>query len=446
VLKQDAAPGKCMGIFKRYAIQFILLFSIFSGISPSSYSNTLALNTVDQQRVVAIPATNLEPAQGKPIKSLSLLAMNNGILKPVPFQFDEMDVEGFVYFKSSNVDLKGIASLFDRDDSLLFMLSDAGEEKPDNLNTDGLLLAEIKLLSSNGKHKYAYLIENSILRSDINYVRYSKKIGRVETDQYTLQVDPDNAMNWIQFRWDEYSGINVGDPLDTMKIRVSAGVGTPFTRMTIGNKEMIAEPIESKSGPIRAITAYKLTAIVLGIPFLSMNMQIKRTAFNITYDVRLIMPPLRRKLLFSPSLTLSLDGNQLYGTEIRTALGPKAPAIVDGELSPFEKKLIGTGVNNEKNWIWAHTGNDFDIVATLNIPHPELPVGFFIQDDDKKIDNPERYLGQLPNVGYIIKDLPDKGIFFIQVNLFFSNNLGGLDHEKYIQLINEPADYSVMPL
>ena len=435
-----------MNEFNHFLVHILLLFSLFSGISNSAYSNAQTTNAVDKQRVVIIPATAIKSSNGMRIKELSLFAVRNGILNPIPFQLDEMDVDGFVYFKSSKVDIKGVSSVFDGQDNLLFMLSDAGELKPDNIKTDGVLLAEIKLQTSNGGDRYVYLVKNSILRSDINYVRYSKKDGRVETDQYTLQVDPENAMNWIQFNWDEYTGINEGDPLDTMKIRITAGVGTPFTRLTIGNKEMIAEPIESLSGPIRATTAYKLTAIVLGIPFLSMNMQIRRTAFNITYDVRLVMPKLRRKLLFSPSLTLSLDGNQLYGTEIRTALGPEAPAIADGKLSAFEEKLLETGVNNDQNWIWAHTGDDFDIVATLNIPHPELPVGFFLQDNETKIDKPERYLGQLPNVGYLVNDLPDEGIFFIQVNLFFSNNLGGLGHKKYIQLINKQANYSVVPL
>lgn len=428
-LLQDCLPNSL--------IAALLFFSLVSTASTSE------LTIIDQQRVVQIPANKLTSANGERLNNLSLVAISNGQLKPIPFQFDELDVEGFVYFKSSMVDIDGYISVLDGNDQLLFMLLDAGERKPANLKVDGKLLAEITVQTSMGESKYVYLVKDSLLRSDKNYVRYSEELGRVETDHYTLQVDPENAMNWHRFTWDEYTGINKGDPLDTMKIRVSAGVGTPLTRLTLSNKQMVAEPLESKSGPVRAITAYKLTAIVLGIPFLSMNMQIRETPYNITYDVRLIMPKMRRKMLFSPSLTLTLDGNQLYGTEIRTALGPKAPAIVDGELSAFEQQLIEKGVNNDDNWIWLHTGDNFDIVSILNVPDRRLPLGFFLVDDEKKEDKPERYEGQLPNIGYLIKDLPSEGLFYIQVNLFFSNNLGGIAPEKYVALMKKQPDFKI---
>lgn len=431
--------GQLQNSLNAFFSSIVLILSFASPVNAAKSEFTI----VDQQRVMQIPATELSVANGERIKSLSLVAMSNGLLSPIPFQFDELDVEGFVYFKSSKVDIEGYSSIFDGHDQLLFMLADAGDRKPAQLKTDGRMIAEIKIQTSQGGHKYVYLVKNSRLRSDLDYVRYSKELGRVETDHYTLQVDPENALNWIQFQWDDYTGINKGDPLDTMKIRVSAGVGTPLTRMTLSNKQMIAEPLESSGGPIRATTAYKLTAIVLGIPFLSMNMQIKRTAYNITYDVRLVMPKLRRRMLFSPSLTLTLDGNQLYGTEVRTALGPKAPAIVDGKLSRFEEQLIEKGINNDQNWIWAHTGDNFDIVSILNVPHKELPLGFFLVDDENKEDKPERYKGQLPNIGYVIKDLPDEGLFYIQINLFFSNNLGGMPPEEYVGLMKKQPAFSI---
>ena len=425
-------------------VQFVIFFTILVlNLNTSAFAINDQLTLVDIQRVVHVPVTKIKSANGEKINGLSLLAYSSGKLIPIPFQIDELDKEGFVFFKSSNVDIDGFSSVFDGKDELLFMLSDAGDRKPSNIKSDGQLLAEISVKTSLGKSLYVYLVKKSRLRSDKDYVRYSEKAGRVETDHYSLQVDPKNALNWVQFNWDEYTGIHPGDPLDTMKIRISAGVGSPLTRLTIGNKEMVAEPLESLDGPIRATTAYRLTAIVLGIPFMRMNMQIRRTSYNISYDVRLVMPKVRRKLLFSPSLTLSLDGNQLYGTEIRTALGPKAPAIVDGEQSNFEDQLIEKGINNEENWIWAHTGDNFDIVSILRIPHPELPLGFFLVDNDKKKDKPERYLGQLPNVGYLIKDLPTEGLFYIQVNLYFSNNLAGMTPDNYANQMNSSPEISV---
>lgn len=426
-----------------FSHSFILFIILLLSLNSSVLAKNNELSLVDIQRVVHIPVTKVKSANGEKISGLSLLAYSNGRLSPIPFQIDELDLEGFVYFKSSKVEINGFSSVFDGKDELLFMLGDSGDRKPANIKSDGELLAEISVKTTQGETQYVYLVKNSRLRSDKDYVRYSVKAGRVETDHYSLQVDPKNALNWKQFSWDEYTGIHPGDPLDTMKIRISAGVGSPFTRLTIGNKEMIAEPLESHDGPIRATTAYRLTAIVLGVPFMRMNMQIRRTAYNITYDVRLLMPKLRRKLLFSPSLTLSLDGNQLYGSEIRTALGPKAPAIVDGEQSTFENQLIEKGVNNEQNWIWAHTGDNFDIVSILRIPHPELPLGFFLVDNDKKKDKPERYLGQLPNVGYVIKDLPTEGLFYIQINLYFSNNLAGMDPDFYVNQMKNPPEISV---
>lgn len=405
------------------------------------------LHIIDRQRLAAIPGSELGDTVGESIDDFTLFALQDDVLVPIPHQFDEYDLDGYVYFESSGIEVDGFISVLDENDKLLFMIADAGPKKSNRHRVDGNIVAEIKVTLSTGEDRYVYLVKGSRLRADTQYVRYSTELGQVETDHFSLRVDPDNALNWIKFDWDRYSGKSRGNPLDTMKIRITSGVVTSVTKLTIGNKQMVAQPTEEKPGPVRATTQYKLTAIVMGVPLLAMNLQIHRTAYNITYDVRVEMPEGRRRLLRNPSLTLTLDGNNLYDSEIRTALGPKATAKVDGKLSPYEKQLIEKGLDNSDNWIWLHTGKSFDIVSILDVPKAQhLPVGFFLVDDAEIEDQPERYKGQLPNIGYLIKDLPKKGFFFLQINLYFSDGLEGMDPATYAEIMRSGVPYGVNAL
>jgi len=417
-----------------------------SASNMASADNT-DLHIIDKQRVVEVLGSAMSNIVGESIEEFTLFSVKDDALVPVPFQFNEYDIEGYVYFKSSKIDVDGFISVLDDNDKLLFMLSDAGPQKTARHRSDGEIVEEITVQLSTGEERFVYLVKGSRLEPDTQYVRYSTELGQVETDQYSLRVDPDNALNWIKFDWDNFTGKDQGDPLDTMKIRIHAGVVTPLTKLSIGNRQMVAEPLEERPGPIRATTQYKITAIVLGIPFLTMNLQIHRSAYTITYDVRVEMPETRRRLLHNPTLSLSLDGNALYGATYRTALGPKAHAKVDGKVSAFEEQLVERGLNNEHNWIWLTSGKNFDIVAILDVPKDQhLPPGFFLKDDPEVVDKPERYVGQLPNIGYLIKDLPKKGFFFININLHFSDGIEGMDPNQYVDLMNTGVPYTVSQL
>ena len=427
-------------------IAIFLCALCISASNIASAGNT-DLHIIDKQRIAEILGSTMSNIVGESIKEFTLFAIKDDALVPVPFQFNEYDLEGYVYFKTSKIDIDGFISVVDDNDKLLFMISDAGPQKNSRHRVDGTIVEEIKLQLSTGQDRFVYLVKGSRLEPDTQYVRYSTELGQVETDQYSLRVDPENALNWIKFDWDNFTGKDQGDPLDTMKIRIHAGVITPITKLSIGNRQMVAEPLEERPGPILATTQYKITAIVLGIPFLTMNLQIHRSAYTITYDVRVDMPETRRKLLHNPTLSLSLDGNSLYGAKFRTALGPKAAAVVDGKLSPFEEQLIEKGLNNEHNWIWLNSGKNFDVVAILDVPTDQhLPLGFFLKDDADVVDKPERYVGQLPNIGYLIKDLPKKGFFFININLHFSDGIEGMDPSKYVEIMKAGVPYQVTQL
>ena len=52
-------------------------------------------------------------------------------------------------------------------------------------------------------------------------------------------------------------------------------------------------------------------------------------------------------------------------------------------------------------------------------------VTLLYRDDSYAVDEPERFRGQLPNVGYKIHSLPDSGFFGFSVGIHLSNGFGG---------------------
>ena len=79
-----------------------LLVLLLGVLCASSFANTTEDN--DYQAVI-LEGESLPKALGMPLAELSLAAVRDGIIEPIPFQIDEYNVGGAVYFEDWDVPL-----------------------------------------------------------------------------------------------------------------------------------------------------------------------------------------------------------------------------------------------------------------------------------------------------------------------------------------------------
>ena len=140
-----------------------------------------------------------------------------------------------------------------------------------------------------------------------------------------------------------------------------------------------------------------------------------------------MVPSGRRKLMANPSLSMSVEGNKLLGALMRTELGPVEGGIVDGMIDENELTMIESGVDNERNWVWVTTQRNLDLAAFFNYLGDENhePISLHLMDSMDDLDPPERFPGQLPNMGYKILNFPDDGFFGFVVSIFINKGYKG---------------------
>lgn len=403
----------------------LFIFVVVLTAPPVCLANMIPLSNIVAFQTIMLEGADLSKALGEDISTLSLAAVIDDEMEPIPFQIDEYNQGGAVYFDDWSVPISGKKTIFDKADKLLFLQKDTGTKRFPHHLFDGDILAEIALTGEGGEIRYAYLIKGSRLRSDEQYVRYSSEDGLVESDFYSLTYNPENHVEWKDFSIENYEGVD--NPLDTLKLRFESGILTSFNRVVLSNEQLVAKPAQTNSGPIRTTAQLDLTVWMYKLPMLKVSLQIHHYPKSIVYDVRAVMPEARRKLLVNPTISMTLDGNALFGTTVRTAMGPKQAVVVDGMISDLERETIEAGATATRNWNWASTHKNLDVLSFFDfVGDSKEPISLVYSDDETLVDNPERFVGQLPNMGYKIEQLPESGFMGFSISLYISNGFKGL--------------------
>ena len=401
------------------------------------------LSNIDAFKVITVEGEDMTMALGLPLEELSLAAVVDNVLEPVPYQIDQYNVGGAVYFEGWEVPLAGDPKLLDATDKLLFLFKDAGARRKPSDIYDGTVLAEILLKDTAGIERYVYLVRGSRLRSDEQYVRYSSELGLVETDFYMLRYNKKNHLKWDDFQATNFVGER---PLDSMKLRLNAGLVTSIAPTELNNDDLVALPTGERIGPIRTTTQLDFTMYLLKLPILKLSLQIHHYPKHVMYDVRGVIPEMRRLLLNDPSLTMSLDANRLLGSTIRMANGPKEPAVIDGEISKLEEEMRKTKLTPDSNWYWVSTKRNLDLVAFIDyLGDFKEPLSPFYEDDLTKEDPPEVFPGQLPNVGYRINSFPMKGFLGFVVSIYIDEGYAG-EPEVFTRQMRTIPELQVRPV
>ncbi|MBL4608010.1 MAG: hypothetical protein JKY01_09315 [Pseudomonadales bacterium] len=397
-----------------------------------------------EMEVSVVSGQSLKDVLGKEFKNYSVMAVVDGVIAPIPFQFDERNSKGFLFVPGGKLTIDGTENVLDEQDELVFMFTDTGPQATaEQLSVvSGEVLSEIRVEdSSAGVSGFAYLIKGNAKRSDHHYTYYDKETGKVETEKYTLDIDPDNLLSWSDLIYKDYKpGYSL---IDTMKIRIKARVG--FIKATINNDLIPNHVVAVKNGPVRSIIEVDASIAILGVTLGEGGASITISNQSVQFPVYATIPK-AAALLSDLTIGIALDFNKLEGAKVRTALGPEEPIIAGGGGSNPEDHRVTL----EDDWLAGSTGNGYDIVAFFQGSESFKPtLNFQYEDAGRGADEdaPERYEGGHPQVGYYVSDIPNGQDIVVGVNLFFDDHLWkGNNAEDAIWEIKNPATITLSPM
>ncbi len=160
----------------------------------------------EDKKVVRLPAPRMSYLVGHHFNRYQLTAFREGKWQLIPFQIEEFDLEGNLYFSELAVGSDGKVGVFDANDQLIFMLADAGDaaDSAQLLDQKAVFLgqaeeqanAEVIELSIRGHREdrfvYLWLVPNA--KPVDPYVTYDLEGAQINTPFYELKSNPKNLI------------------------------------------------------------------------------------------------------------------------------------------------------------------------------------------------------------------------------------------------------------
>ena len=379
-----------------------------SAETPQSIGYQVAKNV----HLVTVNSKHLTALQGKALQNYSLQVISDNQLVPIPFQFDERNVQESVYVPGGGIAISGEEGIFDAEDELVFMLRDTGPalSQETKAATQANIVAELEITHGNYTG-FAYVVEGSDARSTKDYANFDVEKSLFITDHWSMQASPDNLLVWTDFFY-ESAPANV-TLLDVMKLRVIAKV---FFTITLTNDNVVAKFKAAKNGPVRDIVQLKADIIVAGIPFINLDVGLEVTPHYLGIPAYAHIP-LAAAAIKSPKIKVSLDFANMPGAKSRAAIGEKREAIADLKMADYEKKM---SVSKEAPWLAINSQKGFDMLAFIGSSKGEgIELGGFYSDT-KEANKPERFPGTGPELGYIINNLPPGDDINFRIDLIYT--------------------------
>ncbi len=400
----------------------------------------LALGQPAFAYLLQIDAQHFTEFHGKDQRNYSFFAVHNGELTSVVHQWLDQNTDGLPYFeKDESAKAAGKAGVLDKSDLLLLRKDDAGQKL--SARTTEKVVAELKLTSGSETY-YFYMVENAYQQSTKRYVKFDPVKGVVKSTNYALFMDPDNIFIWNDFFYRGFVGRRSKKEsiLDTMKVRISAGVFTKDQRITLTNESLKPTIEEIIEGPLVTAVYVKTTVYVSRIPVSKMQNYFLLMPNQVSIHSRFKLPTIAKTVLRSPSASISMDGNGLYGGKLYTSWTGKNQAVTDGEMSRAEKQMIGQKISGSQ-WLSYSTGRGMDLLVNLDFREGfDQPVTLLYEDDANLENKPERFKGQLPNVGFNIQELPIGKEFYFLTDMIFSENSDNLSAPRFAQKTLNPPE------
>jgi len=423
-------------ICSRFAIWLITVFYL-----TISYAGIPVTNPARQLEVCIIKAEKLPLLLGKSSLIYSLMAVEDGQLKPIPYQFDDQNLKGKTYIPGSSVAIDGTEEIIDPVDELAFMYKDMNIKADPNAfkNIEGKMIAELVITEDNVS-RYAYVIEGNSQRSETRYTHYNIDTGYLETETYSLQFDPDSMVLWSDWKIKGFEGTeSAPNILDTMKIRILARLG--FVRATLHNGLVPIKMLGVKNGPVRSIVESEISIGLLGVKLLEGGLSVTFSSQGIEYPMAVNIPSVADRLS-EFSIEVTMDYVDFEGSRYRSALGPK-DAIITGQKVSNKVRRQHTA-NLENPWVSVSTDKNWDMFfmfTTNQGYHPKLSALYRDSGAGDEANEPERFEGSSAELGLKLEQLPAGTETSLNYLLYFGPGLwqGNQPEKAAFDLLNPAA-------
>src|SRR5437879_10204043 len=152
-------------------------------------SSALAGSSGPNWRTIVLKGAAMPRLVGGPESHLEVLALHDGRLAPIPFQVDEILLDGRYALPDGPEPLpRDSPGILDRDDEVTMMLSDLGDRAsspPRELPPDALEIETVDPASR--AHRYAYIAAVASPRlSPVSYVSYDPAHSSIEGGSYRM--------------------------------------------------------------------------------------------------------------------------------------------------------------------------------------------------------------------------------------------------------------------
>lgn len=393
----------------------------------------LAFPLALQAQVVTLTGNDFPQLLGKQNGLYSFFAMKEGRLAPVPHQWVEWSEQGYPFFEEDgSTDRIGDPRRIDAEDRLLLRFEDGGPSLSGQ--TTESVVAQLAVTHGEQTRLF-YLVKNAYLQNTDRYIQFDPSTMTIKSTDFALTMADNNLFKWNNFYFRGFEGENGQRQsiLDTLKLRLSAGVFGENNRVTLNNNNLDPKVKQIINGPLAAMVYASTSVKVARVPVLKIHNYFLIMPQQVEIHSRFTLPGIADTVLERPALDISLDGNGLYDSKLVTSWTGNHVAITDGTLSESEKTMLTMPLAGD-NWIWFGTGRGFDLLAQLAfVKGFNTPVRLLYQDDANLVNEPERFPGQLPNVGFSLTDIPFGQEFYFVTRLFYSKDSNGLPPGKYAQ-------------
>lgn len=432
---------KCLS-FKAFAstlmLTLVFSFQVIASDKPAPPSPARNLE------VVIIKGKELALILNKEVANYSIMAIENGKLAPIPFQFDDKNIRGLTYVEGGILAVDGKVAVLEEKDELVFMYKDMGNKaEGDSLAlTSGKVISELEITEKDTS-RYAYLVEGNPERSSKVYASYNFDTGLVDTESFSLQLDPENLLVWSDWIIKGFEGTpSAPNILDTMKARVTAKLG--FVGATLHNSMIPVKMLAVKNGPVRSIIEADASVSILGIDLAKAGVSTTFTANTIQYPIFAAIPK-AAGVLSTLTIDVTLDYVDFEGSRFRTALGPKAPLITGTKDAGQSREKYKSNLENP--WLAISSGKNWDMIFVFVHEENFKPTLSSIYKDANagdKARKPERFKFSNSEIGVRLDDVPVGLETSLEYNLYFGSDLWqGNEPEASVKDITNPAVVTV---
>lgn len=369
---------------------------------------------------VRIRGGKLTSLLGRDIRELSLMAIWNGQLRPIPFQFDEYDAKsGYIYIKDINpFPIEGREFYIDGKDELVFMYRDAGVEAYQankHFLQKGRVEQELAFEDMLGRKRFAYIVSGVSERSSKDYVDTDIEQAKVRSSFYNMAYDPKNFLVIKDMR-PHVGKASDERVVDMIYFRMSANVFGKLFKVSMNSYDNIrVKVLGAKDGAVRSVLFVKVSVLVGRIPVFSIFSEIN------LYEQGIVMPnraevgkgALFARIFKNPEMLIFLDMHGLQGGRVSAdgfsdKQGRLQYGYIDGKMDDIEK--YANKIRMPGDWIWLNSGLGWDVFMTLSFPEDKfagMQTSLYYLDNLEIESKGETFKGAGPHLGMRVIGLPN---------------------------------------